>query len=130
MKKQTLIDLSSAVFGCLVLIGAGGCFSVFMKGCEAYSKEEKALAMIDSIQNELYKRDSIIIAACDTLDYIFTKDRAKLYEDDFDMEGETPQDVGERAANVLFNIGDKLREEEFYREFEELKETINEEEDD
>lgn len=97
--------------------------------CSDNEKKDKAFALTDSIENSLYKRDSIIIAACDTLDYIFTKDRAQLYEEDFDMEEETPKDVGEKAANVLLYIRDKLREEEFHDAFEEIRETINDTED-
>lgn len=126
------VDFRTALIATAILFGAAWGLSIFTKGCKAGGKEEKALALIDSIERKIEKRDSTLRKTYEVLADGFRND--KYYDENgneyvikpcYDENGDrigTPQEMAAKCFDYL----KEHVETDCYSELEEIRETINE----
>lgn len=125
--KQSMFEALLIVF--VLYFGIG----YFAKGCAASEKEEKIIALTDSIEKTLDERDSTLRKTYEGLAYRFRKDKYQCYdkygneyksEICYDEDGDSIGTPEEMTARVFDYLKEHV-ETDCYSELEEIREIIN-----
>lgn len=132
MRKETFVDLKYPFIATLVIFGATWALAMFSKGCRAGDKEDKIIALTDSIEKKLDERDSTLRKTYEVLADGFRND--KYYDENgneyvikpcYDENGDrigTPQEIAAKCFDYL----KEHVETDCYSELEEIRDLINE----
>lgn len=131
---SNISDRESMVQAILIIVALYFGIGYFAKGCAAGDKEDKIIALTDSIEKKLDERDSTLRKTYEDLADRFRKDKYMCYdkygneyksETCYDEDGDsigTPEEMTARCFDYL----KEHVETDCYSELEEIREIINE----